>query len=168
MSKNLSSLHNAGLKINWGEVHGDFEASQRLLELPRYSFDEKNHWIDYKGDWCLTKGETQALPPLVTNALPTRHIPLWERKSKLSTTTVHCIVEEHVDATSARVKFQTDLSEPQLNSAITGHLVNGVAICPSVGPIYSLAKSGCSTNTSISSQSMLILLSQLAITCIKS
>lgn len=136
MSKSLAALYNAGLKINWSEVHRDFETSQRLLEIPRYSFDEKNYWIDYAGDWCLTKGETQALPTPTADSLPTRYIPLWQRKSNLSTSAVHCIVEEHVDATSACVKFQTDLSEPLLNSAITGHSVNGVALCPSVSGKY--------------------------------
>ena len=139
MNKNLASLHKAGLKIDWAGVHQDFESSQRLLQLPRFSFDEKNYWIDYTGDWCLTKGETQTLPPLSTEILPTRHVPLWQRKSNLSTTTVHCVVEEQVDATSASFKFQTDFSEPVLNSAITGHLVNGVALCPSVSPIHGSA-----------------------------
>jgi acyl transferase domain-containing protein len=134
ISKSIAFLHSAGLKINWTEFHRDFEASHSLLDLPRYSFDEKNYWIDYIGDWCLTKGETN-LPQSPQTPLSTReNISLWQRKFKLPTSTVHCVVEEHIDADTIRVKFQSDISEPLFNAAITGHLVNGIALCPSVSP----------------------------------
>ncbi|RAL64636.1 hypothetical protein DID88_001669 [Monilinia fructigena] len=57
LSNSLSLLHTAGLEIDWNEYHRDFTSSVHLLDLPTYAFDDKNYWIQYEGDWCLTKGE---------------------------------------------------------------------------------------------------------------
>jgi hypothetical protein len=51
MSATLGLLYNAGVNINWGEWHRPFERDLRLLDnLPAYSWNNKNHWIQYNGD----------------------------------------------------------------------------------------------------------------------
>jgi acyl transferase domain-containing protein len=130
LSKSLASLYLLGYDIQWNKVHRDFESAHELLHLPSYSFDERNFWTDYQGDWCLTKGESHpALPPA---APPNEDLPLWQRKSNLSTSSVHCIVEETVKNGQAKVVIQTDLSEGCLNGLIRGHMVSGKAVFPSV------------------------------------
>lgn len=58
MSESMATLHQAGVTLNWNDFHLPFEGRLRLLDLPTYAWSEKNHWLQYNGDWCLTKGNT--------------------------------------------------------------------------------------------------------------
>ena len=121
ISNSLCTLHTAGLNIDWNEYHRDFSDSVRLLDLPSYAFDDKNYWIQYTGDWCLTKGRT-----------PTGTVSLIEdSKPKLSTTTVHKVTNESVNGDIATVSIESDLARDDLRAAVMGHLVNGAGLCPS-------------------------------------
>lgn len=127
LADSLRVLYCGGLNVDWSEVHREFDDSHQLLDMPSYSFDNKNYWIDYVNDWCLTKGEPSAPSTMVQTGLKA-----LEEKSKLSTTTVHRIVEEDFQTTAGKVVVQCDISEPTLHTAVCGHLVNGAALCPSV------------------------------------
>ena len=43
----LSTLHCAGLEIDWSEVHRDYESSHQLLNLPPNKFDMEDCGVDY-------------------------------------------------------------------------------------------------------------------------
>lgn len=118
----LSTLHSQGLSIDWNEFHRDHLDCLRLLSLPAYSFDEKNYWLMYTGDWCLTKGQVAAAAPKPK---------LIEAAPKISTTTCHRVIEEEVNGDLATVTVESDLSRPDLRAAVMGHLVNGAGLCPS-------------------------------------
>ena len=134
LSKSLVSLHCAGSKVNWSEVHRDFQSGHQLLDLPSYAWDERNHWIDYVGDWCLTKGDSEKSSPPSSTKIPAVEVnlPLWQRRSNFRTSSLHYLLEEEIDKMKGRIIMQTDISEPLVRSAITGHMVNGNALCPSV------------------------------------
>ncbi|MCJ1283716.1 hypothetical protein MMC26_003047 [Xylographa opegraphella] len=123
LSESAANLCCQGVSIKWSEFHIDYNDSHRLLTLPSYSFDLKKYWIDYKNNWCLTKGDV-VLPTTVT-------VEAEPAKPKLSTTTVQQILKEEISPTSATLLTQSSLSEPSLRAAIQGHLVNGVGLCPS-------------------------------------
>ncbi|KAI9875645.1 MAG: hypothetical protein M1830_008148 [Pleopsidium flavum] len=125
LSESVANLCCQGVAIRWSEYHRDFDESHRLLTLPAYSFDLKKYWIEYKNNWCLTKGDD--LWPKAKQA----SIDAGPAKSKLSTTTVQRIMKEEIFPTSATLLTQSDLAEPNLRAAITGHLVNGAGLCPS-------------------------------------
>ena len=118
VSSGLSTLHRKGLRIDWNEVHRDYESMHTVLSLPRYAFENKNYWLDYNNNWCLTKGE-------VVEA------PAKKRKNRhLSTSSVQKLTgEDYGD--KIKVTAESDLSDPDLHEAISGHLVNGSALCPS-------------------------------------
>lgn len=120
LTGSLASLHAAGAEIQWSEYHRDFSASHDVLQLPAYCWDYKNHWIQYVHDWCLTKGMPPALtlPEVVT--------------SRLSTSSVQRVIEEHVEKNKATIVVESDLSVPHLNATLQGHKVNGIALCSSV------------------------------------
>ena len=120
ISESLATLHTTGLDIDWNEYHRDFIDCVQMLDLPAYAFDNKKYWIQYTGDWNLYKGQVQGLA-----ALPEASVP------KLSTTTCHRIVSEVVDVDKATVIIESDISRPDLLAAISGHVVNGTALCPS-------------------------------------
>ncbi|KAL2010566.1 hypothetical protein VTN00DRAFT_6373 [Thermoascus crustaceus] len=119
LSNSLSSLYLAGIEIQWKEYHQDFSSSHQVLQLPAYSWDNKNYWISYNNNFCLTKGE-----PTVgkIEAGPTH---------EALTTSVQKIVETHGDGSKATVVMQSDISDPLLRPVIHGHKVNGAALCPS-------------------------------------
>jgi iterative type I PKS product template protein len=112
----LSTLFNIGHNINWSQYHQQFDGSHEILALPSYSFDEKVYWIDYKEDWCLRKGEK-----LISDSV----------KPAFSTTSIQRIVYEEVKGDSAVIIGESDLTDPLLRTAISGHLVNGIGLCPS-------------------------------------
>ncbi|KAL1839340.1 hypothetical protein VTJ49DRAFT_1636 [Mycothermus thermophilus] len=118
LSTSLGTLHNVGLEIDFNEFHRDFLDSVRLLDLPSYAFDEQNYWIQYTGDWCLTKNSGMAPQPA-------------KAKPELSTTTVQKVVKKEVRGDIAIVEFESDLCQEQLRNVVSGHMVNGAPLCPS-------------------------------------
>ncbi|GFF67491.1 conidial yellow pigment biosynthesis polyketide synthase [Aspergillus lentulus] len=117
----LTSLHDMGFSINWSEYHRDIEGACRLLTLPAYSFENKNYWIEYRNDWTLRKGDPW---------LSVRNGDEDKPVLKLSSS-VHRVVEENYKGANAIAVFETDLSSPEIHAAISGHRVNGSALCPS-------------------------------------
>ena len=118
-SSTLSYLHSKGLDVDWEEVHREYESSHNVLPLPNYAFENKNYWLDYTNNWCLTKGEIAEAPPKRTS---NRGFP---------TSSVQKLTREDF-GTEITLVAESDLSDPGLNHAVTGHLVNGSALCPAV------------------------------------
>ncbi|KAL7623342.1 hypothetical protein AAE478_007023 [Parahypoxylon ruwenzoriense] len=121
LSSTLCTLHSAGLNLDWNEFHRDFSTSVRLLDLPTYSFDLKNYWLQYTGDWCLTKNRGALAAPDV----------IEPSKPKLSTTTVQRITKEEVKGDIAILETESDLAEENLRKICLGHRVNGTCLTPS-------------------------------------
>ncbi|MCJ1320622.1 hypothetical protein MMC15_005962 [Xylographa vitiligo] len=119
LASTASLLYNKGVDIDWNEYHRDFNDAHELLELPAYSFALKNYWLQYVNNWCLTKGDA---PAMKTIAVP---IP------SLSTTTVQNIVHEEYADGKGTLVAESDINRPDLYAVVSGHLVNGAALCPS-------------------------------------
>ncbi|PKS07657.1 hypothetical protein jhhlp_006263 [Lomentospora prolificans] len=117
----LCTLHSAGMNIDWSAYHRDFDTSVRLLDLPAYSFDAKNYWIQYTGDWCLTKNRVGTKPSS----------PLEPPKPKISTSAVHNVTKEEVKGEICVIETETNLSREDIRAAVTGHVVNGAPLFPS-------------------------------------
>lgn len=125
LTRSLGILHGTGVEIDWNEFHRPFEHALRLLDLPTYSWNNKNYWIQYKGDWALTKGN-----------------PAFEtRKSTVvsgavapgpRTSTVQQIVEEKFEGSAGRVVMQSDLMQADFLEAAHGHKMNGCGVVTSV------------------------------------
>lgn len=129
MAQSLAVLHCAGVQISWSEFHQPFEKALRMLDLPTYAWNNKNYWIQYNGDWALTKGNTfydaeKGLDKL--QIMPTRP------KSSLSTTTVQQVIEETFNGSAGTVVIQSDLSQVDFRAAAWGHKMNDVGVVTSV------------------------------------
>ncbi|XXH03428.1 hypothetical protein Hte_009830 [Hypoxylon texense] len=121
LSATLCTLHSAGLNLDWNEFHRDFDASVRLLNLPTYSFDLKNYWLQYTGDWSLTKNRgALAAPKAIEPSRP-----------KLSTTTVQKITKEEIKGDIAIIETESNLAEENMRKICLGHRVNGTTLTPS-------------------------------------
>lgn len=126
LAQSLSSLHLAGVAVDWNAFHRPFERNLRLLDLPTYAWNEKLYWIQYEGDWSLTKGNNfyDKEKGLASVQPP---------KSGLSTSSVHRIIDESFDATSGTVVMQSDLMQSDFRAAAYGHEMNGCGVVTSVG-----------------------------------
>ncbi|KAK4208426.1 hypothetical protein QBC37DRAFT_379096 [Rhypophila decipiens] len=130
MAQSLATLHCAGIPIGWNEFHKSFEKKLRLLDLPTYAWNNKNYWLQYNGDWSLTKGNTfydaeKGINRAATGGPPT--VP----KSALSTSTVQQIIEQDFNGPSGTVVMQSDLMQPDFRAAAWGHKMNGCGVVTS-------------------------------------
>ncbi|KAJ5969277.1 hypothetical protein N7501_005525 [Penicillium viridicatum] len=118
ISKSLAVLNDQGFSLDWTEYYNAFNSAPRLLNLPSYAFDEKNYWIPYRNDWLLQRHGN--------------NVPLSsEKASSIMTTTVQQVISSVVQGSNATVTFESDLSDPYLHKLIAGHVLNGIALCPS-------------------------------------
>lgn len=120
LSGSAATAYRNGIDIDWSEYHRLYKQSVRLLELPNYAFDLKNYWIQYSGDWSVRKEEQASAEDAIVSTPPA-----------FSTTALQRIESEIVEDEDVTVTFVTSASEPKLNKALRGHLVNGAGLCPS-------------------------------------
>ena len=130
LSHSLGLLHCAGVEIGWNEFHRPFERGLRLLDLPTYAWNDKTYWIQYNGDWALTKGNTFYDAEKATKAI--QGSPLTAPYSSLRTSTVQQIVDESFSGSVGRVVMQSDLMQSDFFAAAHGHKMNGCGVVTSV------------------------------------
>ncbi|KAG6358778.1 hypothetical protein INS49_012297 [Diaporthe citri] len=135
ISQSLAALHTAGVQVGWGEFHSPFERScgLRLLDLPTYAWNNKNHWIQYNGDWALTKGNTfyDAEKKAAAESSGQVSNPLATHHSSLRTSLVHRVVEETFFGSAGRVIVQSDMMQADFLAAAWGHQMNGAGVVTS-------------------------------------
>lgn len=143
MAQSLSALHCAGVEVGWNEFHRPMERGLRLLDLPTYSWNDKNYWIMYNGDWALTKGNTYYDAEKRVTAAQIAPVP----KSSLRTSTVQQIIEESFQGSTGKVVMQSDLMQPDFLAAANGHKMNGCGVVTSVSQFDSVDSRGQSLMT---------------------
>ena len=125
LAEALKVLYQSGAEVAWRVYHDDFKSSQEVItELPAYNWDLKPYWIQYVNDWSLRKGD----PPLMANKPE-------ENRRLLESTTIHRVVEESSsnDGMKEHIIVEADISRPDLNPLVQGHMVDDVPLCtPSV------------------------------------
>lgn len=131
MSQSMAALHCAGVPLNWRELHRPFESALTLLNLPAYAWNNKTYWIQYRGDWSLTKGSQ----PAVLTAPP----PL---PSTLRTSSIHSIIEESFDGTFGKVLAESNVIHPDLIKAVAGHKMNNNGVVSSVSILTYIQATG--------------------------
>ena len=131
LATSLAALHTSGISVDWNEFHNPFEKSLTLLDLPTYAWNEKNHWIQYNGDWALTKGNTFYEAEKAAQAVQ-RTPELPSSVSSLSTSVVQRIIEERFSGSAGTVIMQSDMAHPDFRAAAWGHKMNGCGVVTSV------------------------------------
>lgn len=128
ISESAAALHLAGISINWHEFHSPFAGAVRLLDLPTYAWDEKNYWLQYNGDWCLTKGNTFYDNKKEITDSAGSSAKQYESLSSL----VQNIIAVEVDEDSGTVVMQSDLMQKDFLDAAHGHRMNDCGVVTSV------------------------------------
>ncbi|RYO94433.1 hypothetical protein DL766_002781 [Monosporascus sp. MC13-8B] len=139
LTKSLSSLYTVGCNIDWREYHSGFPMSHQVVQLPAYSWDLKEYWIQYVHDWSLRKGDPvpDSLKAPVTfkessvlETLPSVSaiaVPLLEN------TMIHSVLKDSLVGKTCFFVVETDLSREDINPIARGHKVNKIPlITPSV------------------------------------
>lgn len=146
LSGSLAAVHAAGLQVDWNEFHRPFENALQLLDLPTYAWNDKTYWIQYQGDWALTKGNTfyDKEKAAAATASPGSIMSSASTYSKLRTSLVHRIIEETISGSSGRVTVQSDMMEADFLKAAWGHQMNGAGVVTSVSTPPSLQGCGSS------------------------
>ncbi|KAF1988370.1 polyketide synthase-like protein [Aulographum hederae CBS 113979] len=127
LATTLVTLHSAGVAIDFNEYHRQFNDAQEMYSLPTYSFDNKKYWLDYLNNWTLTKGEARPEVPAAKAPEPIQQ----QVKSKFLSTSCQRIIREEMHANTGLVVIESDLADPKLHKAVSGHVVNDAPLCPS-------------------------------------
>lgn len=117
----IQALYLDGADICWGQYHKDFPDAQTVLPLPKYSWDLKNYWIDYRGNFCLTKGDVQPAVQSTIGVSPAATI----------SSSVHRVVEEAHGIDKSELTTESDIHDHRLYPILRGHQVNDTILCPS-------------------------------------
>ncbi|KUL83736.1 hypothetical protein ZTR_08641 [Talaromyces verruculosus] len=119
LAKALSALYTAGVNIDWNEYHRPFEKALRLVSAPTYAWSNKNYWIQYRGDWNLTKGRvtSQETPTLAAHGF--------------QTSSIHRLLSEQYNGSHAQLSAETSVTDPSLQGVVDGHAMNGYGVASS-------------------------------------
>ncbi|KAG8169429.1 hypothetical protein KVR01_000174 [Diaporthe batatas] len=130
MTSTLASLHSLGFKLDWNHYHSPVESALRLLDLPTYAWNNKIYWIQYNGDWALTKGNNYYDEE---KGHMKGHAALPHAVSGLTTSLVQRIVHEEFDDENGmgEVVMQSDLMQPDFRAAAWGHRMNNCGVVTS-------------------------------------
>jgi acyl transferase domain-containing protein len=127
LAKTLCAMYSAGVNIDWNEYHRPFEQALRLVDAPTYAWTNKNYWIQYRGDWNLTKG--RAVPELEhASAL----VPMVKG---FQTSSIHRLTSEHYTESKAILSAETSITDLSLQGVVDGHAMNGYGVASSVSRI---------------------------------
>nr|ALQ33037.1 putative polyketide synthase [Fusarium thapsinum] len=123
LADSLCALHLAGFSVNWDEYHRDFASSRNVLQLPKYSWQLANYWMQYKYSWCLTKGDAPVETGPAGAVAQTRALRLSD--------SVHNVIEQvHGDKRSS-ITAESDMHDPSLLAIAQNHRVNNLTMAPS-------------------------------------
>ncbi|GMG29078.1 unnamed protein product [Aspergillus oryzae] len=116
LAASMSALHSAGVHLDWNTWYKPFESQLRLLNLPPYQWNLKNHWIQHNGDWLLLKDK--------------RSRTRYERSPgpappPLRTALVHHILEESFGKDGGTVVIQSNVTDDEFHAVASGHKMSG-------------------------------------------
>ncbi|KFY41333.1 hypothetical protein V494_03051 [Pseudogymnoascus sp. VKM F-4513 (FW-928)] len=119
LAEGLETLYLNRVNIEWNEWHRDFKSSHTVLQLPRYSWDLKNYWIQYQNNFCLTKGEGAALADVAS----------IERRPKFTylSPAVQRVLEEHHAADVSNILVESDIQDPRLAPSLYADVAMTIA-----------------------------------------
>ena len=99
----------------------------------------RNYWIQYRNDFCLTKGNNPAPRQIAAAPVEQKSAPLYISPS------VQYIIEEQDAADVSTLLIKSDIHDPRLAPVFQGHKVNSVAFRKSpsekdfsISDVYSL------------------------------
>lgn len=127
ISKSLSELHCEGLPVCWAEYFKPYEKAHDLLHLDHYSWDEKNHWIPYRGTWALDKAKLsrRTLRELSPSISRTKQEPL-------ATSSIHKIVSDELLDNKRWLVTLSDIMHADLWSEVEAHRIKGTKVASTV------------------------------------
>ncbi|KAL4971199.1 hypothetical protein BDW66DRAFT_155895 [Aspergillus desertorum] len=120
LAGSMAALYEAAAGLDWNAWFDPFEPELRLLGLPRYAWNLKNHWIQHNGDWLLWKDKDRDRDR--DNGKCMTHP---DDGRGLCTPLLHRIVEETFWAGGGRVVMESDVHQEEFFAVASGHKMCG-------------------------------------------
>ncbi|KAJ5114039.1 hypothetical protein N7456_002573 [Penicillium angulare] len=117
LAASMAVLHDSRIPLNWNEWCRPFESNLRLLTLPSYAWNLKNHWIQHNGDWLLTKDKAAPVIKKMTMRSAFSRTPL-----------IHEIIEESFFDEGGIIVAQSNVMDPDFFDIAAGHRMSGRAV----------------------------------------
>ncbi|KAL4979595.1 hypothetical protein BDW66DRAFT_168156 [Aspergillus desertorum] len=118
LAGSMAALYEAAAGLDWNAWFEPFEAELRLLGLPRYAWNLKNHWIQHNGDWLLWKDKDRDRDNGKCMTHP-------DDGRGLYTPLLHRIVEETFWAGGGRVVMESNVHQEEFFAVASGHKMCG-------------------------------------------
>ncbi|KAL4949266.1 hypothetical protein BDW69DRAFT_188482 [Aspergillus filifer] len=119
LASTMTTLHEAGVYLDWDAWFKPFESSLRLLQLPSYQWNLKSHWIQYNGEWLLTKDKG------TVNSSTDQGIRGVLAPPGVRTPLLHRIIDEEFWTDGGRVIVESDAHDEQFYGVASGHRMCG-------------------------------------------
>ncbi|KAE8417496.1 hypothetical protein BDV36DRAFT_309409 [Aspergillus pseudocaelatus] len=116
LAVSMSALHRAGVHLDWNTWYRPFESELRLLNLPSYQWNLKNHWIQHNGDWLLLKDKRSRTGH--------KSFPA-SAPTSLRTALVQQILEESFGKDGGSIVIQSDVTDDDFFDVALGHKMSG-------------------------------------------
>ena len=113
ISESLGHAYTSSMAVSWVEYHREYVGALRLLDLPTYAFDLKDHWCTYKED--------NKQPQAVLETKPPR---------QMLSTCLQYVETETLEGGNISASFSTHTFEEKLFGVVQGHLIDGTPLCP--------------------------------------
>ncbi|KAL4778883.1 hypothetical protein BJX76DRAFT_362306 [Aspergillus varians] len=115
LASSMAALHEAGVKVDWNEWYRPFESEMRLLDLPSYQWNMKEHWIQHDGDRLLVNENASSVDKYRVPSLPL----------SLRTPLLHDIVTETFWEEGGTVVMQSDVHADDFFAMASGPRMSG-------------------------------------------
>lgn len=142
LSRSVAAAYRVGCNVNWVQYHQDYDHA--VVQLPSYSWDLKNYWMQYVHDWSLRKGDP--LPAIKASTDHCREMATTcsQRVISADFTVSHAfyffylkdIVLINLQGETVHALIESDLQSKDLRPIVGGHMVNGIAVCVGVSDFY--------------------------------
>jgi len=131
IANSLATLYCEGVSVCWNEYFKPYEKAHNLLTLNKYSWNEKNYWIQYIGTWTLDKAHIK------DNLDKKSALGAFKSTgSSLRTSLVHQIISEELQESTGQLTAIADVMHPDFLAAVNGHTMNGCGVATSVSPFH--------------------------------
>ncbi|KAF7586173.1 hypothetical protein BBP40_009329 [Aspergillus hancockii] len=114
LAASMAVIHEAGIPLDWSEWHGPFESEMRLLILPSYHWNLKNHWMQHNGDWLLVKDRASRASKPLSSLSGLSRTPL-----------IHEVLEETFWEHGGTIVTQSNVMDPDFFDVASGHKMSG-------------------------------------------
>lgn len=129
LSAIMAQAYTIGLPVSWTEYHRPYASDLAFINLPTYSFELKDFWLQYEGGTAAMEEKVRRLERRVmeaSQAPPAAHA----YEEEILSSSIHRLGQSNISGDCGSVSFVSDIGRAPLRNLIEGHNVVGVFLTP--------------------------------------